>query len=38
MEEKNHKRFLVSEVIASEMAAANCLYYEGITCHGQSMP
>ena len=35
---KIEKIFLVSEIIASEMAAVNCLYYEGNTCHGQSMP
>ena len=34
---KNQKNFLVSEIIASEMAAVNCLYYEGNTCHGKSM-
>ena len=38
MEKKIHKKFLVSEIIASEMAAVNCLYYEGNTCHGKSMP
>ena len=37
MQKKNWKKFLVSEIIASEMAALNCLYYEGNTCHGQSM-
>ena len=37
MQEKIQKRFLVSEIIASEMAAANCPFYEGNTCHGQSM-
>ena len=37
MEKKIQKKFLVSEIIASEMAAVNCLYYEGNTCHGQSM-
>ena len=35
---KTQKIFLVSEIIASEMAAVNCLSYEGNTCHGQSMP
>ena len=35
---KIQKIFLASEIIASEMAAVKCLYYEGITCHGQSMP
>ena len=38
MQTKIEKIFLLSEVIASEMAAVNCLYYEGNTCHGQSMP
>ena len=38
MQRKIQKIFLLSEIIASEMAAVNCLYYEGNTCHGQSMP
>ena len=38
MQRRIQKIFLVSEIIASEMAAVNCLYYEGNTCHGQSMP
>ena len=38
MQRKIEKIFVVSEIIASEMAAVNCLYYEGNTCHGQSMP
>ena len=38
MQIKIQKIFLVSGIIASEMAAVNCLYYEGNTCHGQSMP
>ena len=38
MQKKIQKIFLVSEIIASERAAVNCLYYEGNTCHGQSMP
>ena len=38
MQRKIQKIFLVSDLIASEMAAVNCLYYEGNTCHGQSMP
>ena len=38
MQRKIQKIFLFSEIIASEMAAVNCLYYEGNTCHGQSMP
>ena len=38
MQRKIEKIFLVSEIIASEMAAVNCLYYEGNTCDGQSIP
>ena len=38
MPKKINKKFVVSEIITSEMAAVNCLYYEGNTCHGQSMP
>ena len=38
MQRKIEKIFLVAEIIASEMAAVNCLYYEGNTCHGQSIP
>ena len=37
MQRKIEKIFLVSEIIASEMAAVNCLYYEGNTCHGRSL-
>ena len=37
MQKKIQKNFLVFEIIASEMAAVNCLYYEGNTCHGNSM-
>ena len=37
MPKKIEKKFLVSEIIASQMAAVNCLYYEGYTCHGKSM-
>ena len=37
MQKKNPKKFLVSDIMASEMAAVNCLYYEGNTCHGKSM-
>ena len=37
MQRKIEKIFLVSEIIASEMAAVNCLYYKGNTCDGQSM-
>ena len=37
MQKKVEKKFLVSEIIASEMAAVNCLNYEGNTCHGKLM-
>ena len=37
MKNKIEKKFLVPEIIASEMAAVNCVYYEGNTCHGKSM-
>ena len=37
MQKKIQKNLLASEIIASEMAAVNCLYYEGNTCHGKSM-
>ena len=37
MQKKIKQKFLVSEIIASEMAAVNCLFYEGNTCHGKSM-
>ena len=37
MKRKIEKLSLVSEIIASEMAAVNCLYYEGNTCHGRSL-
>ena len=37
MQKKIEKKFLVFEIIASEIAAVNCLYYEGHTCHGKSM-
>ena len=37
MQKKIQKKFLVSEKIASEVAAVNCLYDEGNTCHGKSM-
>ena len=36
MQKKIKKNFLVSEIIASEMAAVNCRYYEGNICHGKS--
>ena len=38
MQRKIQKAFLVFEIIASEMADVSCLYYEGSTCDGQSMP
>ena len=38
MQKKVEKKFLVSEIIASEMAAVTCLCYDGNTCHGHSMP
>ena len=37
MQKTVQKNGLVSEIIASEMAAVNCLYYEGNTCHDKSM-
>ena len=37
MQKKIQKKFLLSEIIASEMPALNCLFYEGYTCHGKSM-
>ena len=37
MQKKIAKKFLVSEIIASELAPLNSLYYEGSTCHGESM-
>ena len=37
MQKKIEKKFLVSQIIASEMAAVNCLYYKGNTCHNKSM-
>ena len=37
MQKKFQKKCLVSEIIASEMAAVNCLYYEGNACHNKSM-
>ena len=38
MQRNIDKIFLVSEIIVSEMAAVNCLYYEGNTFHGPPMP
>ena len=37
MQKKIKKKFLVSQIIASEMAAVNCLYYEANACHNKSM-
>ena len=37
MQKKIRKKFLASQIIASEMAAVNCLYYEGNACHNKSM-
>ena len=37
MQKKIEKNFFVSQKMASEMAAVNCLDYEGNTCHGKSM-
>ena len=37
MKKKIDKMFLVSKIMASDLAALNCLDYEGNTCHGQSM-
>ena len=37
MQKKIQKKIFVSEIIASEIAPVNCLYYEGNTCHGKSM-
>ena len=37
MQRKTEKKFYAFEIIASDMAAVNCLYYEGNTCRGKSM-
>ena len=37
IKKKNEKMFFVFEIIASENAAINCLYYEENTCYRQSM-
>ena len=37
MQKKIEKKFLVSQIIASEMAVVNCLYYEGNSSHNKSM-
>ena len=38
MQNKIEKKFLVSQIMASGMAAVNCFYYEGNACHNKSMP
>ena len=38
MQKKVEKKCLDSEIVTSEMAAVNCLYYEGNTCYRRSMP
>ena len=35
MQKEIVKKFLVSEITASEMVAVNCPYYKENTCHGQ---
>ena len=37
MQKTNQNKFFVFEIVASQMAALNCLYYEGNTCHGKSI-
>ena len=37
MQKKFEEKFLVPEIVACEVAAVNCLYYEGNICQGQSM-
>ena len=37
MQKKIQKKFPFSQIIASKMAAVNCLYYEGNACHNKSM-
>ena len=37
MQKKIQIKFPVSEIIASELSALNCVYYEGNTSHGQSI-
>ena len=36
-QKKIEKKFLVFQIIASDLAALNRLHYEGNTCRGQSM-
>ena len=37
MQKKIEKKIHGCEIMASEMAAVNCLYYKGNNCHGQPM-
>ena len=37
MQKKIEKKFLFSQITASEMAVVNCFYYEGNTCDVKSM-
>ena len=37
MQKKIDKNCLFFEIMASEMAAVNCLNYEANTCHNKSM-
>ena len=37
MQKKIEIKFLVSQIIASGMAAVNCFYYEVNACHNKSM-
>ena len=37
MQKRIQKKYPISEIITSEMAAVICLYYEGNTCQGKSM-
>ena len=37
MQKKIEKNFLVCEIMASENAAVNGVYYKENNCHGQSM-
>ena len=37
MQKKIQNKFFVFEIIASELAVFNCLYYVGNACHRESM-
>ena len=37
MKKKIDKKIFVSEIMASELVALNCLYYEENTCHQQTI-